>query len=265
MPRNKISTWIRFDVPEPHQLDSKRLLKPLKEFDRGIPWRILSCFVGPIIESPSEKLLIIAWESREDFLAFEGSPFQEEMLAVINSFSDKTPETKIIDFGPRHWVRGLDSSTYTGIKYVYFPDSMSQETREAVDRVRALDSRVCFGSGSPLNYFTSRGFKCWVGGLQTFKGEKAWAMLFCHPWKSQEREQHFNSKDGFRNMPRLERELMELKALGWHEFHVNLENWSKVNSSTEEYEDDNEEEEEEEEKEEEEEDNLPSLIDKVVM
>ena len=245
MSRSKISTWIRFDVPEPHKLDAKQLVKPLREFDRGLDRGISSCYLGAIIESPLEYLLIITWHTPEVFQSFEGSPFQEEMLAVINSFSDKVPETTIIDFGPCHWVRGLNASTYTGMKDVYFPESMSQETREAVDQIRALYSRISFGSGSPQNYLTTSGFKRWVEGLQTFEGEKAWAILFCHPWTSQEREQKFNSHEGFRTMATLDKQLRELKPLGWQEFHVDLQNWTKIGSSADDEEDEEEEGEEE--------------------
>ncbi|CAM1503476.1 Fc.00g010670.m01.CDS01 [Cosmosporella sp. VM-42] len=235
-----ISSWIRFEVSSSFQFDARLLLKPLREFN--LPLRpVKTCYYGRIGEFSEEYLLVITWETHEALESFQKSKAWEEMLGVMKSYSEKLPDTKTIDFGHIMWYTRLDSCEYLGVKFVYFPESISQEKKEALEGIKSLHSHFSPGPGSPKNWFAAHASRSWVEGLRTYKGEKALAYLWCHKWRNKEREQDYNfGRNNFRKMASLNQELTRLEPLGWEEFHVHLQSWIRIKWSDDEEDEDEE-------------------------
>lgn len=254
-----ISMWTRYEVPPSCQFDSRLLLKPLREYNRYNATRYLvsACHYGRIDEFPEEYLLVITWKSHKDYESFRESKAWEEMLGAMQSYSEKVPDTRVFDHGRIMWYTGLGDCKYLGVKFVYFPKSISVEKREELEGIKSVRSNLHFGAGDPRNWLATHATRCWAEGLHTYKGEEALAYLWCHKWRNKERQQNYNS--GRNNNPKmayLNHQLMGLAPLGWEDFHVHLQSWIDITWSDEELgEDEEDDDDEDDEDDEEDEDN----------
>ncbi|KAF5713757.1 antibiotic biosynthesis monooxygenase [Fusarium globosum] len=229
-PRDKsITTWFKFKLPEDILLDESlfHALHPtMKEWSHA-------CY-GRVKESPQDCVLLLNWYRTRSWLEFSQSESYAELLSSLGSHSDVPVVTEIIDFNRDYVTIAL--SSHTELKRVYFPSSISQETRRAVwDRVRHLAPSVAYGKKfqhrNPYIMGPSLG---WVEEDVRWEGQEAVACVWVHKWKSQEIEERFKAtaryphmKDGELIKPLtldlFEQGLRDLGALGWEECHVGFE------------------------------------------
>ncbi|KAF5248149.1 hypothetical protein FANTH_6079 [Fusarium anthophilum] len=229
-PRDKpITTWFRFKLPEDILLDLSlfHALHPTRE-----QWTH-ACY-GRIKESPQDCVLLINWDRTRAWLEFSQSDSHAELLSSLGSHSDVPVVSEIIDFA-RDYVT-IAISSHTELKRVYFPPSISQETRRAVwDRVRHLGTTAAYGKKFqhkiPYRATPSLG---WVEGNVKWEGQDAVACVWVHKWKNQESEEKFKATERYPHMKDgelikpltldlFEQGLRDLGALGWEECHVGFE------------------------------------------
>ncbi|KAG5744902.1 hypothetical protein H9Q72_005981 [Fusarium xylarioides] len=229
-PRDKpITTWFRFKLPEDILLDESlfHALHPTRE-----EWAH-ACY-GRIKESPQDCVLIVDWYRTRSWLEFSQSDSYEELLSSLGSHSDIPAVSEIIDFARDHPTIAM--SSHTELKRVYFPASISLETRKAVwDRVRHLGPSVAYGKKfQHRNPYTLGPSLAWIEGNVKWEGQDAVSCVWIHKWKNQEAEEKLKTtqryshmKDGEFIKPLIldlfEQGLRDLGALGWEECHVNFE------------------------------------------
>lgn len=195
---------------------------------------ISSCHFGTITESAENYLLAIAWSSFDALDSFKKSPARLMLLEVMKSYSSEAPVETIIDFGRMNWSMHLGPNT--DVRIVYFPKTVSQETRAAIGEVQPLITNFYFPADSPYATWRARPVHGWLNGLQKWNGEEVVACLWCHFWTSKTQEEKFKKTvdrvyDDGHSQLRLEafnEELSILGALGWEEFHVDFHNWVPV-------------------------------------
>ncbi|CVK97963.1 uncharacterized protein FMAN_12124 [Fusarium mangiferae] len=229
-PRKKpITTWFKFRLPEDILLDQSlfHALHPTRE-----EWTHV-CY-GRIKESPQDCVLLLNWDRTRSWLEFSQSDSYAELLSSLGSHTDVPIVTEVIDFSRDYVTIAL--SSHTEVKRVYFPPSISLETRKAVwDRVQHLVPNAIYGRKFQHRYpYISPPSLGWIEGNVKWEGQDAVACIWVHKWKSQEAEERFKTtqryphmKDGEFIRPLtldiFEQGLKDLGALGWEECHINFE------------------------------------------
>ncbi|KAF5544238.1 hypothetical protein FNAPI_9467 [Fusarium napiforme] len=229
-PRDKpITTWFRFKLPEDILLDESlfHALHPTRE-----EWPQVS--YGRIKESPQDCVLLVDWYRTRSWLEFSQSDSYAELLSSLGSHSDIPVVSETIDFARYHPTIAM--SSHTELIRVYFPASISPETRKAVwDKVRHLAPSVAYGKKfQHRNPYTAGPCLGWIEGNVKWEGQDAVACVWVHKWKSQEAEEKCKAtaryphmKDGEFIKPLIldlfEQGLRDQGALGWEECHLNFE------------------------------------------
>ncbi|KAF5549194.1 hypothetical protein FMEXI_4376 [Fusarium mexicanum] len=229
-PRDKpTTTWFRFKLPEDILLDES-LFHALHQTRKE--WSHV-CF-GRIKESSEDCVLLVNWYRTRSWLEFSQSDSYAELLSSLGSHSDIPVVSEIIDFA-RDYVT-IAMSSHTELKRVYFPPSISQETRRAVwDRVRHLGTTAVYGKKFQHRYpYRATPSLGWVEGNAKWEGQDAVACVWVHKWKDQESEERFKTTERYPHMKDgefikpltldlFEQGLRDLGALGWEECHVGFE------------------------------------------
>ncbi|KAI8711267.1 hypothetical protein NCS52_01502600 [Fusarium sp. LHS14.1] len=228
-PRNKpITTWVRFGYPEETPIDAT-LFRPLKAQEDD--W--LQIRWGQVFESPEERMLVVAWKHSQDWVRFSEASHYQELLANLGTHSNDTPVMQVVDFNRDYPTRAL--SSHTEIRTVYFPASISPETREALPNVQGLVTTAAYGpSLQHLSPYVLRPIFGWIEAAEKWEGEDVVACVWIHTWKSQRTEDKFKTtgwlprfKDGKLSKPLavdlFEQDLKDLGALGWNDYHVSFQ------------------------------------------
>ncbi|RTE82610.1 hypothetical protein BHE90_002931 [Fusarium euwallaceae] len=227
-PDKPITTWVRFGYPEETPIDAT-LFRPLKAQQDDL----LQIRYGQVLESPEERMLMVAWKYSQAWIRFSGSSHYEELLANLGTHSDDTPVIQAVDFNRDYPSRAV--SSHTEIRTVYFPVSIPPETREAVRNADGLVTTAAYGPRLQyLSPYVLRPMLGWIEGTQKWEGEDAVACVWIHTWKSERAEDKFKTtgwlprfKDGKLSKPLaivlFEQDLKDLGALGWNDYHVSFQ------------------------------------------
>jgi hypothetical protein len=228
MSSGRVSSWTRF-----RRLDSKPLEPSIFRPLVGSNQPIHDAYYGRIAESKDEYILVIIWESRQDYEEFKASAQFRELLANVKADSSSEPATQIVDFGKTaFWWR---FGPNTELRTVYFPALLPAESREAVKALKGLVLTMGLGiDGSKAHLSPYRGVPTcgWVEDLLTWKDQDVSACIWCHYWKDQAAEERFKTtekrppKDGEVDqslaLEAFEHDLKKLGALGWEDVHVDF-------------------------------------------
>ncbi|KAI1372058.1 hypothetical protein F4677DRAFT_433364 [Hypoxylon crocopeplum] len=239
MGENPISSWTKFNVSTSKDIEVS-IFNPL--LTRKADYH--KAFYGQIAESPGECILIVAWKTSQAYHAFTKSPEYKELLASVKTPSTAEPETQLIDFGKiAFWwrFRGFGRKNRIQIRTVYFPSTISQQTRETVKGLKGLVLTVAYGiDGRSAHLCPYDGVPVcgWIDNSQNWNGQQASACVWCHYWKSEEAEEKFKTTerrfpaDGEDYKPlaleAFEQDLKSSGALGWKDYHIYFEEVPKV-------------------------------------
>ncbi|KAI0514791.1 hypothetical protein F5B22DRAFT_609643 [Xylaria bambusicola] len=229
MSSGRISSWTRFKLPAkslgPH------LFKPLAAGNND---RLHDAYYGSIAEANDEHMLVVIWESREDFAAYKDSAQYHELISNLKADTTSTePSTHIVDFDKiAFWWR---FGPNTEIRTVYFPALIPSKTRDAVTRLKGLVLTMGIGiDGSKAHFSPYNGVPTcgWAEGSQIWMNQDTVACLWCHYWKDREVEEKFKltetrpPRDGEEDkiliLEAFERDLKSCGALGWEDIHVDF-------------------------------------------
>ncbi len=225
-----ISTWTRFHTPASKPVDTAFIFRPLVSNSGSFRY----CFYGPVLETPGDWVLLIVWTTYRAYDTFTKSAEHEQLLTNFKALSPDEPVTQAIDFGKiAFWWR---LGPNTELRTVYFPASVSSQSREAVSSLQGLVTSMGFGidgSGAHLSPYTGVPTCGWIDGPQNWDGQDAAACLWCQYWTNREAEEKFKTthrrppKDGETYRPlaleAFEQDLKSLGAIGWEECHVDFE------------------------------------------
>jgi hypothetical protein len=230
MSSGRISSWTKFKLPSSTPLEPS-IFKPLV----GSNNHYHDAYYGSIAESKDEYMLVIIWESRQDYDSFRNSAQYREWLTNLTADSDSTtePATQIVDFGKiAFWWR---FGPNTELRTVYFPAPLPPEACEAVTNLKGLVLTMGLGiDGSKAHLSPYRGVPTcgWVEGLRAWKDQDTVACVWCQYWKDHAAEEKFKAterrppKDGAEKRPlaleAFEQDLKVLGALGWEDVHVDF-------------------------------------------
>ncbi|KAF2963215.1 hypothetical protein GQX73_g10361 [Xylaria multiplex] len=230
MSSGRVSSWTRFKLPSSNALEPS-IFKPLAIGNNS---RIHDAYYGPIAESNGEHLLVVIWESRQDYEGFKTSAQYRELLASLTTaFTSAEPITQVVDFDRvTFWWR---FGPNTEIRTVYFPAHLPSQIREGVRSLRGLVLTMGVGiDGSKAHLSPYRGVPTcgWAEGLQIWRSQDTVACLWCHYWKDREAEEKFKTtemrppKDGEANkvlvLDAFGQDLKTYGALGWEDTHVDF-------------------------------------------
>ena len=118
---------------------------------------------------------------------FEESPTYAAHRLQLSSISSSPPTTVRCDFPGLFWSRLTD---HTGITDVYFPPSISPQSRAEIDNLRGLVYFMAPGFNKPLAY-NGAGTRGWVRETVDRDGKEAVIMRFMDYWASKEKEEEF--------------------------------------------------------------------------
>ncbi|KAI3318479.1 hypothetical protein HD806DRAFT_511758 [Xylariaceae sp. AK1471] len=228
MSGGRISSWTRFRCPSSKPLEPS-IFKPLV----GSNSHVHDAYYGQIAESKDEYILVIIWESRQDYEEFKISTQYCELLANLKADSSTELATQNVNFGKTaFWWR---FGPNTELRAVYFPASLLPETREMVKNLKGLVLTMGLGiDGSKAHLSPYRGVPTcgWTEDLQTWKDQDVFACIWCHYWKDHAAEEKFKTtekrppRDGEVNqllaIEAFEQDLEALGALGWEDVHVDF-------------------------------------------
>ncbi|KAI1390199.1 uncharacterized protein F4822DRAFT_228522 [Hypoxylon trugodes] len=228
MADKQISTWTWFQVPTSKTLDIS-IFKPLLANESDY----FETYYGRVIESPEQHVLVIPWRSRAAYDAFTKSSQYEEMMNNLTALSSSKPQTQAINFGKIAYYWHL--VPYMEIKTVYFPSSVSTQTREQVSGIKGLVLSMPSFGRQFAHLSPHRGLPCsgWIDDPRIWEGQDTLACIWCHYWKDKETEHDFKTKE--RRPPKngetyrplalekFEQDLKDLGAIGWKEIHIDFE------------------------------------------
>ncbi|KAF4332243.1 hypothetical protein FBEOM_13963 [Fusarium beomiforme] len=231
-----IATWTKFRRnSEPEQ----SIFLPLNVWGHSLRRPIC----GPIIESPQDYFLAIAWRSQEEWDKFQSSPEHQELMVRLTT-ENVQPDTKIMVFNSNIFTLGCTSNTE--MFTVYWPASINLETQNTVYNIKQLVHTPASGIPNPRCYKRHPSFG-WVDGLQDWNGEKVIATVWLHKWKNEELEQKFKQTEkrlvyGDSGSHRLlavdafRHDLQALGAVGWESIHVAFDSIRVVDEDATQYE-----------------------------
>ncbi|RWA05115.1 hypothetical protein EKO27_g9990 [Xylaria grammica] len=236
MSSGRISSWTRFRLPSSESLEPS-IFRPLAV---GSNNHIHDAYYGRITELSDEYILVVIWESRQDYEQFKDTVQYRELLANLHANLSSSPElaTQIIDFDRiAFWWR---FGPNTELRTVYFPALLSVEARETVKSLKGLVLTMGVGiDGSKAHLSPYRGVPTcgWVDGLQSWMDQETISCVWCHYWKDQRAEEKFKTtetrppKDGEEDkllaVEAFEKDLKGLGALGWEDIHVDFKRLPK--------------------------------------
>lgn len=230
MSSGRISSWTRFKLPSSKSLEPS-LFKPLEVGNNN---GLHDAYYGSIAEAIDEHILVVIWESREDFAAFKDSARHHELLTNLKADASSTePSTQIFDFDriPFWWRFGPGVE----IRTVYFSAPLPSETRKAVKCLKGLVlSMACGIDGTMAHLCPYRGVpECgWAEDSQTWMNQDTVACLWIHYWKNREAEDKFKAAetrpppDGVNDkilvVDAFDTDLKSCGALGWEDIHIDF-------------------------------------------
>ncbi|KAH9885195.1 hypothetical protein F4778DRAFT_761463 [Xylariomycetidae sp. FL2044] len=223
-----ISSWTTFQVAE-SQEPALLIFKPLLAAEPNFH----DAFYGRISESPEQYILVVAWKSRQAYVAFTQSNKYQELVANLGSLSASEPTTQTIDFGRvGFWWR---FGSNIEVRTVFFPGTVSAQTREDVSRMKGLVLTAGMGiDGRYAHLSPYRGVPTcgWVDGFETWQERDAAACVWCHYWKDKEAEENFKKTErrippdgesvGLLALEAFEKDLKNAGAVGWKSYHLDI-------------------------------------------
>ncbi|KAI0452899.1 hypothetical protein F5B21DRAFT_481521 [Xylaria acuta] len=230
MSSGRISSWTRFKLPSSGSLEPS-IFRPLMGKSNN---HVHDAYYGPIAESNGEYILVVIWESRQDYEEFKNSAQYRELLTNLKADSSSIdPATQIVDFGKiAFWWR---FGPNTELRTVYFPASLPLEVRDAVKTLRGLVLTMGLGiDGSKAHLSPYRGVPTcgWADGSKIWMSQDTISCVWCHYWKDRGAEEKFKTtetrppKDGEASqllaLEAFEEDLKTFGALGWEDIHVDF-------------------------------------------
>ncbi|KAI1396974.1 hypothetical protein F4819DRAFT_473510 [Hypoxylon fuscum] len=232
MPPKTISTWTRFEVPPLDTIDVS-IFKPL--ISRRDNY--LDALYGRVVESPRDVMLVVVWKELQIYDAFVKSAQHVELLANLKTHSASEPITQIIDFdnvGFCWRYTQFGHQRRVEIRTVYFPPTISSQTREAVKRLKGLEVTVAHGIDgrryAHLCPYDGTPVCGWIYHAQPWNEQDVSACVWSHCWVNEEMERKFKTterrfpktKGGYKPLAveEFEQQLKDLGALGWEDYHI---------------------------------------------
>lgn len=141
----------------------------------------------------------------------------------LSELSSTSLETQHCQVDGQFWDALSD---HTAITDVYFPASLSAQSRAQAEKVRGLVYFMTPGRSQPMAY-TRRGSRGWVRGTVKHEGQDAVVLRFWDYWRSKESEEQFKASAGIiveggqyvRLTQLLEEQLREAGMLGVRDRH----------------------------------------------